>query len=342
MRSLLFWLMNLNELIAEPLPWHDALWQQVVQTRQRQRLPHALLLSGPPGMGKSRFARRLANVLLCLRAAEKPCGECKSCHLLRAGYHPDLCEIHPEESGKMIKIEQIRKLIDFYALTANYNRYQVAILEPAEAMNINAANSLLKLLEEPPGESLILLVSHQTSRLPATVRSRCQRLNFSSPDSAAAHAWLAANKLGQEMDADLLLKLSAQAPLAALAMAEAMPGRQSLFESLKKLLKKKEDPVNIAAEWLTLGAKEVFYWMISWTMDLIRCNAGEQFIVNKDMANTLYRLSRQFDLRDLFELLDLQMESYRLLTSASNVKELGLLESVALAWTGASARMRKT
>ncbi len=348
------------------LPWHDTLWQQVLLRSQQDRLPHALLLSGPPGMGKALFARRLADILLCekfplhthgeqsISNQQSPsvsfqdgsiptdatvCGQCKSCHLLRAQTHPDLIQVQPAETGRLITIEQIRGLIQFYNLTANYGRYPIAIVAPAEAMNRNAANSLLKLLEEPPPKTLIMLVSHQLKALPATILSRCQRLDFASPN-AVARTWLRnhlKDKKGtRESELQLLLNLSAQAPLAALALAETegMAKRRALFESLTQLPTGQNDPVQVAEGWSKLEATSVLQWMLSWTMDIIRfATTGQaQYIVNYDHQDTLQRLAKQLNLHRLFEMLDLQQEAYGLVTGNANIKPQGLLESIAIAW----------
>jgi DNA polymerase-3 subunit delta' len=318
-------------------PWHDALWQRL----SRERLPHALLLAGPAGMGKAAFALELAYGLLCDQPdqAGRACGGCKACHLLRAGTHPDLARIAPEESGKVIKIDQIRALIAFFGLTSNYGGYQVAILSPAEAMNHNAANSLLKLLEEPPAKSLLILLSHQPARLPATVRSRCQRLDF-RPDEALGRAWLAEQVNGTH-DPELLLELSAGAPLAALELAGHLQKRRGLLEALKKLLAGQAEPVALAAEWAAQGAGEVLYWLNNLTMDLIRCAMSGQ-TVNRDLRDALYALAQQVDTRKLFVLLEWQMDCQRLWNGGFNVKDSSLLESVALHWLELGRERRKT
>ncbi|OQY55113.1 MAG: DNA polymerase III subunit delta' [Candidatus Parabeggiatoa sp. nov. 2] len=322
------------------LPWHDSLWQHIQRRWQQNRLPHALLLCGPPGMGKALFAQRLTETLLCEKSPLEgilgpPCGHCKPCHLLSVETHPDLFKVQPAEPGKQIPIDQIRSLIQFCTLTANYGRYQIAIINPAQAMNRNAANSLLKLLEEPPPNTLIMLVTHQPMALPATILSRCQRLDFSQQESTVTQAWLQ-SKISSQLNAQLLLKLSAQAPLAALALAETdgMTKRRELFDSLTQLPSGKNDPIRVAESWAKLEAAQVLQWMLSWTMDIIRyaTTAQTQHLVNQDRIEPLQHLATQLDLHSLFDLLDLQREAYRLVTGNANVKPQGLLESIAIAW----------
>ncbi|MCK5662939.1 MAG: DNA polymerase III subunit delta' [Thiotrichaceae bacterium] len=329
------------------LPWHDSLWQQVLQRWQQDHLPHALLLYGPQGMGKALFAQRLAETLLCEQpqAEGKICGQCKSCHLLQAKTHPDLLQVQPVEAGKQIPIDKIRSLIQFSTLTSQYGLYQIMIINPAEAMNRNAANSLLKLLEEPPPKTLIMLVSHQHNVLLATIRSRCQRLDFSRPDSKLIQAWLH-SKLKKENDfIQLLLNLSAQAPLAAqnLVETEGFTRRQALFESLATLSTGQHDPIDVAENWNKQDAAQVLQWMLSWTMDIIRYAATTQtqYIVNYDHLKILQNLARQLNLHKLFDLLDLQREAYRLVTGNANIKPQGLLESIAIAWVKLGTPQRR-
>ncbi|MCK5717724.1 MAG: DNA polymerase III subunit delta' [Thiomargarita sp.] len=324
------------------LPWHDSLWKQVLQAWQQDHLPHALLLYGPQGMGKTLFAQRFARTLLC----EKPqaegqiCGHCKSCHLLSAGTHPDFLQVEPAEVGKQIPIDNIRRLIQFSILTSQYGYYQIIIINPAEAMNRNAANSLLKLLEEPPPKTLLMLVSHQANVLLATIRSRCQRLDFSRPESSIIETWLSEHlklKNKDEQVVKLLLNLSAQAPLAALNLAETegIAKRQVLFESLARLSTGQHDPIEMAAIWNKQDVAQLLQWMLSWTMDMIRYATTSHIplIVNYDHIDILHRLKRQLNIHSLFDMLDLQIESYRLVTGNANIKPQGLLESIAIAWT---------
>lgn len=326
-------------------PWNQLHWQQVTHLRQENRLPHALLCGGPPGMGKTSFVQQLANTLLC----EEPqtdgfaCGDCKSCHLFKSGNHPDLSLVQPIEPGKKIQVEQIRELIQFCALTARYAGYQVVIIQPAEAMNLNATNSLLKLLEEPPAKTVLLLISHRPQTLLATVRSRCQRLDFNRIDSELAQTWLK-TQLSPEQDVQLLLKLSNYAPLTARALAspDILMARQQLFTSLVQLLTQDNDPIQVAAQWNTLEIKQTLTWMLSWTMDLIRLRASgqTQHVINRDWQVALQPLSAQWTLQSLFKMLDLQKETYRLITYTNSIKPQGLLESIAIAWLELNTKRR--
>ena len=171
-------------------PWQEARFEHVQHLRRAGRLPHALLISGPGGTGEGLFADALMQTLLCTSmTAIMPCGACNACHEYTAGNHPDAIRVEPGEAGKAIGIDRIRELTGRLNLTSG-GRSKVARIEPAESMTLAAANSLLKTLEEPPGDSVLLLVSERPARLPATVRSRCQRITFGLPPRESALAWL--------------------------------------------------------------------------------------------------------------------------------------------------------
>lgn len=198
-------------------PWQAARWERVQGLRSAGRLPHALLISGPGGTGEGLFADALMQALLCTStSAATPCGTCSACREYTAGTHPDAVRIEPEEAGKAIGVDRIRELTGRLNLTSG-GRSKVARIEPAESMTLAAANSLLKTLEEPPGDSVLLLVSERPARLPATVRSRCQRITFGLPDRESALAWL--RDQPELEQPEYWLDRAGGAPLRALEMA---------------------------------------------------------------------------------------------------------------------------
>ncbi|HJU39387.1 MAG TPA: DNA polymerase III subunit delta', partial [Tahibacter sp.] len=201
--------------------WNLPLWQNVVERLRRGAMPHALLLAGPAGLGKRAFASQLVAFLLCEARGDVACGRCRGCLLVKAGSHPDRAgvELELRDDGKLrteIVVEQIRVLSSRLAMTAQFGGFQVATIDPADLMNTAAANALLKTLEEPGAGTVMILISDAPSRLPATIRSRCQRLDFALPDRAAAIAWLKAQGLA---DPDVALDAAAGNPGVALELA---------------------------------------------------------------------------------------------------------------------------
>jgi DNA polymerase III subunit delta' len=225
-------------------PWHS---QAASALHSRQgRLPHALLFCGPEGIGKLAFAEALAGALLCERAGTSgACGKCASCGWMGQGSHPDLRRLEPEilsespdpeensekkKPSLEIKIDQVRDIAGFIAMTSHHGGAKVVLIRPAETLNINAANALLKNLEEPPAGTYFLLVAHRWHQLLPTIRSRCERVMLPAPDREAARRWLAEQRL---VDADLALAQAGGAPLLALQFDEAYwRHREMLFKAI--------------------------------------------------------------------------------------------------------------
>jgi len=185
---------------GDPLPiWCRSQWNVLAARAANNTLPHALLLCGPAGLGKRALTEAFVRARLCESPRDgNACGTCKTCKLLAAGTHPDrmlvTLEIN-EKTGKLRKeivVDQIRDLSSRLAMSSQLGGWQVAVIDPADAMNTPAQNALLKTLEEPTDASLIVLVADQPWRLSATIRSRCQRLDFAVPAREEALAWLSA------------------------------------------------------------------------------------------------------------------------------------------------------
>lgn len=191
-------------------PWLEPAWQRLGEALRSGRLHHALLIAGPAGLGKRALAEALVAAALCQQRAEAgACGTCRACRLLAAGTHPDRAHVSfaERDDGKLrseLTIEQIRTLSARLALSSQFGGLQLAIIEPAEAMNVSAANALLKTLEEPASDTIMILVADQPARLPATIRSRCQRIDVALPAERQALDWLRAQGLTEAAAAQAL------------------------------------------------------------------------------------------------------------------------------------------
>lgn len=317
------------------LPWHRAPWQSLLERLHSGKLPHALLLSGPAGIGKNQFAALFAQTLLCETGAAQglPCGQCRSCLLYAANSHPDLRIVSPPEPGKVIGVDQVREIGQYLAHTSQYGGHKIVIISPADQMNVNAANSLLKTLEEPSAWALILLISARPGRLPATVLSRCQSVHFAAPKSAEAGPWLA-GRIGPDQDPVLLLSLAEGAPLRALELAESnvLGERSQIMLGLEKLAQGEADPSAVADQFLKIGAQQTLYWMYNWVADMIRhlsCG-GEHFVINRDMQDRLGKLADGIGLQGLHAYLAQLNETLRL--TAGQVNPQLSMENVLMAW----------
>ncbi|HEC16039.1 MAG TPA: DNA polymerase III subunit delta' [Sedimenticola sp.] len=319
---------------AKLLPWHRDIWSRLQAARGAGRLPHALLLAGAGGLGKRQFADAFAHSLFCASPDESgaPCGHCRGCHLFQVGNHPDFICIEPEEAGKAIKIDVIRGLVDKGALTTQAGGYRVIVIEPADAMNTAAANSLLKTLEEPVPWTLMILVTSRPGRLPATIRSRCQRVTFPIPPRHQAMEWLG-GQIGQG-DPQLLLALASGAPLQAraLAQAEILKERALMADEFYAAFKGEQDPVAIAGRWEKLDLPRVLNWMAGWLIDMLRLKSGAQppVLYNPDQRPRLQSMAQGLDFKVLHGMLDRVYDANR--TLGSQLNTLMLLESLLLAW----------
>ena len=180
-------------------PWNQPILDALA--RRLERLPHALLVHGPRGVGKLGLAERISQLLLCegQGARKRPCDTCDACRWFLGGNHPDFRRVEPEvlwaekpeKPSLVIKVEQVRELADFLYIGSHRGRLRVALVHPAEEMNENAANALLKGLEEPPAGAIFILVSHRPAQLLPTIRSRCVAVPVPLPPHNIALDWLA-------------------------------------------------------------------------------------------------------------------------------------------------------
>lgn len=294
----------MHDLTAFPAlpPWlaHTA----AAMLARRSRWPHALLISGPEGVGKRPLALHLARALLCESPADGggACGACASCHYVAAAQHPDLRLVEPieiDEEGvatpiDFIKIGPIRALTEWAQVTSHRRIGKVAVIVPAEKMNEAAANALLKTLEEPPSGTSVVLVSHQASRLFPTIVSRCQRLPIPLPPVAEATAWLAMQNVSEPERA---LAQAGGAPMLAVASSDPRL-RAERAEWLTALARPERlSPVALAARIELAGKDErrdrlaaALDWLIAWTGDLCRVVSGVQVARNPEHAEALVAL----------------------------------------------------
>lgn len=252
------------------LPWQQERWARVTAALDAGRLAHALLLAGPRGVGKGRFALALAQFLLCEGAAGKPCGACRSCQQLAAGSHPNALLLSTEglhcatldparregaiplwqpdkDSRKRdIAVDAIRELIARLGIASHYGQARIVIVNPADTLNAAGANALLKTIEEPPPGTYVVLVAERWRALPATLRSRCQIQRFAPPPAAQALAWLKARHPQQP---EAALRALTRTPLLAdeRLEAEATAAREAWGRALAELLEGRVQPLKLAS-----------------------------------------------------------------------------------------------
>ncbi len=328
------------------LPWHKAQWTLVRKQRHSGRQPHALLLIGSPDLGKRIFARTLAASKLCREPVMdsdgnfRQCNDCSSCHLLHADTHPDFLVIKPEDS-KQILIDQIRLLNQWVAQTSGQGGEKVALLYPAEQMNLQAANALLKCLEEPTPNTLFILVSDQPTRLLPTIMSRCQYLSFPMPAVDMALSWLRENG-DVSLDLKQALAVAGGSPLKVLRDIndDYMGRRREVMSSIHSLLLGKVTSLDVSESLLKYEPQEVIRSIQSIVDDTVKyLMTGDQVILaNGDSLEIIRQLGTNLGVENLFTLSDKIYQILSDLESTSNPNPQLLIESLLISCTGQDTR----
>ncbi len=307
-----------------PYLWQTEEWGYLNWLVASGRLPHAMLFSGYAGIGKQRFAQAFAQFLLCeMPLSEGGCGVCKQCRLSVADTHPDLLKLSPEAPGKVIRVDDIRRLDNFIAKTAQQGGWKIVIINPADAMNLNAANALLKNLEEPGAKTLLLLLSSAPDRIPATIRSRCQKLNFKLPERKLVRQWLV-QVTSDDGNIDTLLDHANGRPLLALQMLEQdlLSQQQAFYDRIKEVFSGQRLPLDVANWCKGEDSLQLLEWLQRYTMALVKQNKNHH--------------AR----RIAFLFMDKMVEVKRRLLSGSNPNLQLLWEELMLDWQVLGRRLQ--
>lgn len=315
-------------------PWTEEAFDSFFSSKDR--LAHAYLLAGQSGLGKTVFAEQLVKTILCQTQEDDACGVCQSCKLLESGSHPDLHVLQSEKRtleindlfasfapryledeskrkrrkkpSAVIAIDQVRGVIPDINTRPHLSSCRIIILNTAEDLNINAANSLLKSLEEPPSECFFLLISHEPGRLMPTLRSRCNRIDFRTPDKAQVLEWLN-NQLPGRSDTAELLDRAAGIPLRALALADGVlnTDESRIFQVMLQLANRQIDPVTAAAELIKktelIEILTPVQVMISRIIRL-KTAARNGISAKKDDDRALIDIGKRLNFKQLYSFLD--------------------------------------
>jgi DNA polymerase-3 subunit delta' len=297
----------------KPMDWHADAYAALL--REKTRLPHALLLKGPRGIGKLAFARALAQALLCESPSDggAACGRCTACAWFEAGTHPDFRQIEPaslseqgmddeaeqpeapqkagSRKGLTISVDQIRALSDLLNLSTHRGGVRAIVIHPAEAMNASAANAVLKNLEEPPPQTHFIVVTHRPQQLLPTIKSRCRHLPLAAPDSGEASRWLASQELREPA---LALAQAGGAPLLALEMNEPEYwGARAAF--MRQLTAPDFDALSAAEAVRDVPIAHVVAWLQKWSYDLAAHRAVGSVRYNPDFRDAVARTAAHAD-----------------------------------------------
>ena len=270
-------------------PWNQDIWQHL--TLEPERSNHALLFNGDAGLGKRDIALALAHFVLTDTHSQSET-------LFNAGSHPDLHVLMPEseiqdnllgsfarryteqhsgKAKKTITIDQVRRLSGSLDTHPHISTHRLILIFYAETMNRSAANALLKSLEEPPANTLFLIVSDELSKLAKTIRSRCSLVSFRQPEFSSAKAWLEHDGTLPNSDIDTYLSMSNNQPLEAIRLFEEdyLGALKSVFTDVNNLWMRKAEVTQVAKNWHDLGSSKSVDILQKLATDLLRCSLTE-------------------------------------------------------------------
>ena|GEM_PF-4185 len=325
--------------IPSPLPWQAQQWQRLGAQWRASRCPHALLLSGQAGLGKRRFAEAFSALVLCEQPRDGlACGQCRGCRLWQAGSHPDFLRVEPDKPGGPLKVDEIRQLGGFVGRTSGRGGARVVWLAPAEAMNVNAANALLKNLEEPAPSVIFLLITDSPSGLLPTIRSRCQSVAFPAPGEESALRWLQEGGLDGRA-ARRALALAGGAPLLALELAEpeSREAREQFLADLGALSLGGAGAVPVAGRWENppegVELSQLLQFWQQWLAQMLRARSCD-LTADEQVMGLLQRLpgAGPESLRPLFSFYDQLLQARQALVGGANPNKRLLVEELMIRW----------
>lgn len=319
-----------------PFPWQSEIWQRFCESIEQDRVAHAMLLSGVVGVGIEQLGVAMARFLLCQSPIEDvACGRCRGCQLLAADTHPDLYRVRCEDSASQIKVDQIRACVDFVATTSHAGGAKVVVVEYADLMNTNAANALLKSLEEPQGNTVFILTTNQFSSILPTIRSRCRVVDVAIPPRASAIAWLAEHELPTTAE---LLDDAGGAPLLVKQWSESdyLSIRTKVEEAVSALMKQSQGAVQVAGQWQSIEVERV----LEIQLQIIERAIKAAFTDVEQVTNELLSLLAHVPKTYLFRLRDKLLSKVQQARSNANPNPLMMAEELAMDWVALGRLVR--
>ena len=320
-------------------PWQKSDWSKLIYQTTKERLDHAYLVYGPVGIGKFDFVLKFSKFLLCVSPSNyDACNKCSNCKLHDSA-HPNIKVLMPESNSLEIKIDQVRDLTDFLNKTGHSSGFKIAIITDADRLNINAANALLKTLEEPSGDSTVILCSSLPGLLSPTLRSRCQKFAMREPGRKETLDWIK-EQANEAIDDNLLSSVTESGPLEIKELVESRKlEKQEIFiENFINLLTERcaiQDVVNSAME---LGGRDSVSCLMQFlaramvmyfSNQVVDSNIPEKFFA--DILNKSSLSPRNLAIL-LFRYYDQVAQAYEDLSGSSNVSPQLTIES--LIWRG--------
>ncbi|MBL78735.1 MAG: DNA polymerase III subunit delta' [Nitrosomonadaceae bacterium] len=332
-------------------PWQNKIWEALV--KNNTSIGHAILLKGKKGIGKLGFAKSMAKFLLCesQEIIDEACDNCLSCRWFEQNSHPDFNLVEPDalaessngfqtrlgstsndklistklknKPSKQIGIDKIRALSDVINMSSHRNGYKIILIQPAESMNIAAANALLKNLEEPPPQTLFILVAHNPHGLLPTIRSRCKQITMPVPELSLAKSWLEQNGVKEAHSA---LALVSNSPLTALEnnTNNYYLEHMNFINNISAL--KKFNPLALAEELQKTDLPTMVNWMQKWCYDLMSYRITGKIRYHLSMQSRIEELVLRIDLLQLAgylrRLIDMQRLAHHTLNPRLFLEEI--------------------
>jgi DNA polymerase III subunit delta' len=326
-------------------PWLQDSWNQLSQIPKAQ-FPHALIITGSEGIGKLEFCLQINQSLLCSNLSEEgsPCAKCSSCAQFLAQSHGDYLILEVVEGKKLIGVDQIREMINWVNLTHQSKQKKVLFIPQAEKMTLAAANALLKTLEEPPADVVIILVCEHLNSLLATIRSRCQIVRLAKPTPAVMEQWLDNNQADWKLlpenenllsnHRDLLFSLAFYSPLKVkqLLTSDALVKRKTIISQLISIIIDDNSPVIVASGLFKNDSEVTMYWLQAILFDLIymHYHVDNFKLINTDYYEDIQLLSDKLNTLLIFELINELKEYYQYKDRSLNAQLM--LESYLIKW----------
>lgn len=308
----------------EDILGHDRIIEVLRRTLRSGKTAHSYLFEGVPGCGRKKTALTLIQALFCTALPDDACGLCPSCRKIEGGNHPDIHQIAPLPDKRDISIDQLREMQHVLSLRPYEAPRKACIIEPAERMSVSAANSLLKTLEEPPGNALIILLTENAGMLLPTVRSRCQLIRFAplSPE----HLLTLLEKSGMTPEAAALVVPMSGGSLqkaAGLDNEALVARRETVLSRVEQMNIHRIATVFDAAEELSGNRDatlELLDMLLSFFRDAVHLGAGSGEIVNRSVRPAIESIAARRSFPRNLELLERIYETRRDVQRNANPK----------------------
>ena len=317
----------------EILPWFN----QYLVRLDLELLHHAFLIGGKEGVGKKHFSLLLSQLILCKEKNKfMPCNACQSCKLFISSNHPDFYTIKMEEGKKKISINQIKELQTNFYESSFLNGNKIFLIEYAEFLSRDAADSLLKILEEPPKNTYFIITSHRAKQLSATIQSRCSEVFISNPSTKEIEDWLNKENTSNG-DLELALNLASGRPLKIKELLDdnILDSRNGFISEISQLIKQGKNIISLSEEWPKNPKALILKleWMSNLMMDAIRYQmTDDQKEVQTDTSAISMYLGKKIEFNILFELLTETNTLWSLFTDGTNLKADYQLQSLFINW----------